>query len=41
MLLEGIAVLAGYGEAGGGKGYRPVDHAEAVEAISGQPQGSM
>jgi predicted ATPase len=25
-LLEGIAVLAGYDEAGGGKGYRPVDH---------------
>jgi len=24
-LLEGIAVLAGYDEAGGGKGYRPVD----------------
>jgi hypothetical protein len=23
-LLEGIAVLAGYDEAGGGKGYRPV-----------------
>ena len=29
-LLEGIAVLAGYDEAGGGKGYRPVDHSEAV-----------
>jgi hypothetical protein len=25
-LLEGIAVLAGYDQAGGGKGYRPVDH---------------
>ena len=25
-LLEGIAVLAGYDEAGGGKGYMPVDH---------------
>jgi len=24
-LLEGIAALAGYDEAGGGKGYRPVD----------------
>ncbi|MGE7471194.1 AAA family ATPase [Bosea sp. NPDC003192] len=34
-LLEGIAVLAGYDEAGGGKGYRPVDHAEAVEAMGG------
>ena len=28
-LLEGIAVLAGYDEAGGGKGYRPVDHSNA------------
>jgi predicted ATPase len=32
-LLEGIATLAGYDEAGGGKGYRPVDHSEAVEAM--------
>ena len=30
-LLEGIAVLAGYDEAGGGKGYRPVDHSNAQE----------
>src|SRR5207237_9770721 len=30
-LLEGIAVLAGYDEAGGGKGYRPVDHSIAIE----------
>ena len=35
-LLEGVAVLAGYDEAGGGKGYRPVDHSEAVEAMGGQ-----
>ena len=35
-LLEGIAVLAGYDEAGGGKGYRPVDHSRAVEAMGGQ-----
>lgn len=34
-LLEGIAALAGYDEAGGGKGYRPVDHAQAVEAMGG------
>ena len=27
-LLEGIAVLAGYDEAGGGKGYMTVDHSE-------------
>src|SRR4051812_25539125 len=32
-LLEGIAVLAGYDEAGGGKGYRPVDHSNAVEVM--------
>jgi predicted ATPase len=35
-LLEGIAALAGYDEAGGGKGYRPVDHARAVEAMGGR-----
>ena len=35
-LLEGIAVLAGYDEAGGGKGYMPVDHSEAVEAMGGR-----
>jgi len=34
-LLEGIAVLAGYDEAGGGKGYMPVDHSGAVEAMGG------
>src|SRR5262244_3793676 len=35
-LLEGIAVLAGYDEAGGGKGYRPVDHTRATEEMGGQ-----
>ena len=35
-LLEGIAVLAGYDEAGGGKGYMPVDHAQAIEAMGGR-----
>jgi len=35
-LLEGIAVLAGYDEAGGGKGYMPVDHSNAVEAMGGK-----
>jgi len=35
-LLEGIAALAGYDEAGGGKGYRPVDHSEAVEVMGGR-----
>jgi predicted ATPase len=34
-LLEGIAVLAGYDEAGGGKGYRPVDHSDALEKMGG------
>jgi predicted ATPase len=33
-LIEGIAALAGYDEAGGGKGYRPVDHSTTV-ATSG------
>ncbi len=35
-LLEGIAVLAGYDEAGGGKGYRPVDHSRALETMGGE-----
>ena len=35
-LLEGIAALAGDDEAGGGNGYRPVDHANAVELMGGQ-----
>jgi predicted ATPase len=34
--LEGIAVLAGYDEAGGGKGYRPVDHSNAIEVMGGE-----
>jgi predicted ATPase len=34
-LLEGIAVLAGYDEAGGGKGYMPVDHSRALEKMGG------
>lgn len=28
-------MLAGYDEAGGGKGYRPVDHTKAIEAMGG------
>jgi predicted ATPase len=35
-LLEGIAALAGYDEAGGGKGYRPVDHSTAIEVMGGE-----
>jgi predicted ATPase len=29
-------VLAGYDEAGGAKGYKPVDHSNAMEAMGGQ-----
>jgi predicted ATPase len=35
-LLEGIAALAGYDDAGGGKGYRPVDHSTAIEVSGGR-----
>ena len=35
-LLEGIAVLAGSDEAGGGRGYRAVDHSGAVEGSGGE-----
>ena len=35
-LLEGIAALAGYDDAGGGKGYRPVDHSQAAEVMGGE-----
>ena len=35
-LLEGIAVLAGYDESGGGNGYMPVDHSKALEQMGGQ-----
>jgi predicted ATPase len=34
-LLEGIAALAGYDDAGGGKGYAPVDHSRATEISGG------
>lgn len=34
-LLEGIAALAGYDEAGGAKGHRPIDHAQAREKMGG------
>ena len=40
-LLEGIAVLAGYDEAGGGKGYMPVDHSNAIEAMGGKLSSSF
>ncbi|HEY2884691.1 MAG TPA: AAA family ATPase [Rhizomicrobium sp.] len=35
-LLEGIAALAGYNGAGGGKGYRTVDHSDALEVMGGE-----
>ena len=34
-LLEGIGAFAGYDEAGGGRGYRPVDHSRAMETNGG------
>lgn len=34
-LLEGIAAFAGYDEAGGRKGYRPVDHSGALAVMGG------
>ena len=30
-LIEAVAALCGYDEAGGGKGYRPLDHSLAVD----------
>src|SRR5215210_695706 len=35
-LLEGIAVLAGFDEGGGGPGYRAVDHSNAIERGVGE-----
>jgi predicted ATPase len=40
-LLEGIAVLAGFDEAGGGRGYRPVDHSNAVETMGGELSNAL
>ena len=40
-LLEGIAVLAGFDEAGGGKGYRTVDHSNALEKMGGQLSSAL
>jgi len=40
-LLEGIAVLAGYDEAGGGNGYMPVDHSKALEKMGGQLSNAL
>src|ERR1700730_238597 len=40
-LLEGIGVLAGYDEAGGGKGYATVDHSWALEKMGGQLSSAL
>jgi predicted ATPase len=40
-LLEGIAVLAGFDEAGGANGYRAVDHSEALEVMGGQLSSAL
>lgn len=40
-LLEGIAVMAGYDQAGGGKGYMPVDHSRALESTGGKLAGAL
>jgi predicted ATPase len=34
-ILEAIARMAGYDEAGGGKGYRAVDHSHSIETMGG------
>jgi predicted ATPase len=34
-ILEGIAALAGFDDAGGGKGYMPLDHTGAIEKAGG------
>lgn len=43
-LIEAIAALAGYDEAGGGKGYMPVDHSRALDrsgaALAGHLRGA-
>lgn len=40
-LLEGIAALAGYNGAGGGKGYMTVDHSDALEVMGGELSGAL
>jgi predicted ATPase len=40
-LLEGVAVLAGFDEAGGGRGYRAVDHSNAVETMGGELSSAL
>jgi predicted ATPase len=40
-LLEGIAVLAGFDEAGGAKGYMSVDHSDALEKMGGSLSAAL
>ena len=40
-ILEGIAALSGFDQAGGGKGYRPVDHTRAREIDGGALAASL
>lgn len=40
-LLEGIGALAGYDEAGGGKGYIPVDHSSAIDRSGAALAGAL
>jgi len=40
-LIEAIAALAGYDEAGGGKGYRPVDHSSAIDKSGADLSGAL
>jgi predicted ATPase len=40
-LLEGIAALAGFDEAGGAGGYKPVDHSDALEFMGGKLSSAL
>jgi predicted ATPase len=40
-LLEGIAALSGYDAAGGGKGYRAVDHSRAMDISGAELSGAL
>lgn len=40
-LVEALAAFAGYDDAGGGQGYRPLDHAGAVETSGGRLKSAL
>lgn len=40
-LIEALAALCGYDEAGGGKGYRPVDHSRALDRSGALLAGAL